>query len=288
MALSNKEEQLEFSSNRAAWVNEQTEPNSLLEHQIEEIKLRGYTVIENHYDQDELQFIRNRIDELYQLQVNEIGDEKILYEIGDANIARQLLAYDERFLKYARNENVLALVKHFLGEYFVLYQQTANRHLPENAHTTTPWHRDLTFWHYTSSRPLAMSALHIIDDYTEENGGIYVLPGTQKTEPFPSYEYVDKNKVFLTPKAGSIVVFDSMMFHSPGVNKSNMIKRSMPIFYTLHLIRQEISLPRLLEGKWSDDPELRGFLGYNCMQQPTVKDWRLEKYKNRRKNLQKY
>ena len=59
----------------------------------------------------------------------------------------------------------------------------------------------------------------------------------------------------------------------------------MPHFYTMHLIRQEISLPRILGGKWSHDPFLRRFLGYDIMSQDSVVDWRLEKLSNKRKTL---
>lgn len=279
---------LDFALPKAAWVNQQNKPTSDLEFQIEQIRMQGYTVLENCYSEQELQEIRDGIDSVYATQVAEIGDEKLLYEIGDADIARQLLAYDENFLKYATNERLINIVRHFLGQNFILYQQNANIHRPNVAHTSVPWHRDLTFWHYTSSKPLAISTVHIIDDYTEETGGLYFLPSSHKHDEFPSFEFVEANRRFLTPKAGSIVVFDSMVFHSPGVNRSNRIKRSMNNFYTLHLIAQQVSIPKLLKGKWSDDPFLRNLLGYNAQQQPSVKEWRTEKHKNRRKTLPVY
>jgi ectoine hydroxylase-related dioxygenase (phytanoyl-CoA dioxygenase family) len=280
---------LDFSLARAAWANEQFQPENDFELRVEQIKMRGFTVFENSYSEEELSSIREKMDAIYKTQVEEVGgDEQLLYDIGDGGIARQLLAYDEYFLKMATNKNVLTMVQKFLGDYFVLYQQNANFHQPNRAHTTTPWHRDLTFWHYTSSRPLAMTALHIIDDYTEESGGLFVLEGTQKHEKFPSDDYVEDNKRYFTPKAGTIIVFDSMMWHSPAMNRSENVKRSLAHFYTMHLIRQEISLPKLLDGKWSDDEFLRRFLGYDVMQQSSPKEWRLEKYKNKRKSLTVY
>ena len=280
---------LDFSPPLAAWVNEQTEISDEVESRIEQIKLRGFTVFEDCYEEEELATIRTKVDVIYKTQIEEVGgDEQYLYDIGDGGVVRQLLAYDETFLKYAIDERVISLVKRLLGEHFILYQQNANIHQPNIAHCSAPWHRDLTFWHYTSSKPLAITALHIIDDYTEDSGGLSILPGTHKQEKFPSNDYVTENKQFVTPKAGTIIVFDSMMFHSPQVNPSNAVRRSIPHFYTLHLIAQQISLPKLLNGKWSDDDSLRGFLGYNSIIQGSVKAWREEKFANKRKSLLVY
>jgi len=283
-----KEGNLDFGSSKAAWINEQTKPRNEEDTRIEEIKINGFTVFENCFSTEDLEYARKKIDEIYEIQVNEVGGQEKLYDIGDANIARQLLVYDDYFLKHAAYDKVIKIVNRFLGDYYILYQQNANLHMPNEGHTTTPWHRDPTFKHYTSSRPLYMTALHIIDDYTEENGGIHILPGSHLHEPFPSFDYVDKYKQFVTLKAGSIVLFDSMMFHSPGVNKSNTPKRSLPHFYAIHMMRQEISIPQMLNGKWSDDEFLRQFLGYNHQTFYNVKDYRMERYKNKRKDLPVY
>jgi len=279
---------LDFSSQHAAWINEQFVPENETDLRIEQIVRRGYTVFEDVYDSQELEAARDKIDRIYSEQVEEVGDEKILVDIGDANIARQLLAYDDFFLKSATNPKITDIIRKMMGDYIVLYQQNANIHMPGTSHTTGPWHRDLTFLHFTSSRPIAMTALHIIDDYTEENGGLSILPGTHRDESFPSFDYLDENKVFVCIPAGSVLLFDSNMWHSPGINGSNNPKRSMSHFYTVHLVRQEISLPHLLKGKYSDDPELRRLLGYDIMQTQSVREWRMEKFQNSRKNLTVY
>ena len=275
---------LNFGDQYSAWVNERHITDTEEDVYVEQIKSLGYAIIEDNHDASDLKFIRKNIDKIYARQVDEIGGEHHLTEIGDANIARQLLAYDDFFLDCATNEKVLGIVRRLMGDYFVLYQQTANLHKPGVVHTTHPWHRDLTFWHYTSSRPLAMTALHVIDDYTDDCA-LKILPATHLREDFPSNAYVDNNAVKVSAKAGTIIVFNSMMFHRAPYNYSNEVKRSMPHFYTMHLIRQEISLPRILGGKWSHDPFLRRFLGYDIMSQDSVVDWRLEKLSNKRKTL---
>ena len=65
-------------------------------------------------------------------------------------------------------------------------------HLP-----VQPWHRDL-FRHFTSSRPIGLTCIWVLDEFNETNDGITILPSTQKHDVFPSYEYVEKyqKKIF--------------------------------------------------------------------------------------------
>ena len=53
--------------------------------------------------------------------------------------------------------------------------------------TSAPWHRDLTFRHFTSSRPISLTTIWVLDEFNETNNGISILPSTQKHDVFPSY-----------------------------------------------------------------------------------------------------
>ena len=68
-----------------------------------------------------------------------------------------------------------------------------------------------------------------------------------------------------------------MVFHRAGFNKSEKIRRSISHMYTLPFIRQQISLPRVLKGKYSDDPFLRKLLGYDCDTADSLYSWRKER-----------
>ena len=278
--------QTDFSKVRSACVNEQTPPaQSEVEERIEEIQIRGYTLIKNAYTPEEIEYTKKKISSIYEQQVKEVGGEENMLQSSDFNIARQLLVYDDFFLKKARYPIVIEILKKLLGDYYILYQQNGNMHLPDQLNNTTPWHRDFTYYHYTSSRPLGISALHIITESTELNGGTPMLPGSHKIEKLPTYKYLEENQVLIPAPAGSIWLFDSMMFHRSGFNQSKETRYSINTMYTLHLLSQQISLPRMLKGKWKDDKSLRIFLGYDCMQQASVKDWRLEKINNPRKSV---
>jgi ectoine hydroxylase-related dioxygenase (phytanoyl-CoA dioxygenase family) len=241
---------------------------------VEEIRNVGYTVVESGLAADELQLIREKIDAIYERQLAEIGGEGRLRRINDANLARCLVGYDDYFIRLAAHPRLVSLCTRLLGENFILMSQNGVLNRPADEHYQVTWHRDLNYQHFVSSRPLAVSALFCIDEFSGETGGTYLLPASHKSEVFPSAEYVRAHQLQMHAPAGAVLVFDAMVYHRTGHNRSGRVRRAVNHIYTLPLIKQQISLPRMLGGKFSDDPFLRKFLGYETETADSVQHWR--------------
>ncbi len=68
-----------------------------------------------------------------------------------------------------------------------------------------------------------------------------------------------------------------MLFHRTGVNRSGGVRRAVNRIYALPLVKQQISLSRVLRGRFRDDPFLRGFLGYDSETGESAREWRRTK-----------
>jgi len=255
-------------------IRQSTQLQSDVDRYREEIVINGFTVVPGVLEGSELDEARKRIDAVYATQAAEVGGEGNLRKINDALVGRCLLAYDDYFLSFATNCKVHAVVGSLLGDYFTILQQNAVINAPTDKHYQTAWHRDLAYQHFVSSKPLAVSALFCIDDFSEVTGGTYVLPGSHKTEAFPSAEFIRAHEKTLNAKAGSVLVFDSMIYHRGGVNRSNGLRRGVNHLFGLPFIKQQISFPRSLRGKYKDDPTLSRFLGYDTEAAESVVQWR--------------
>jgi len=240
----------------------------------EEVRNLGYTLIQSGSSEDELQTIREKIDEIYERQAREIGGPDRLKRMNDADIARCLSGYDPYFVQLAAHPKILSIVTKLLGESFILMSQNGIINPATDEHYQVTWHRDLNYQHFTSSRPLAVSALYAIDEFTELTGGTNLLPASHKSEVFPSQEFVEQHQKLIEARAGSILIFDSMVYHRSGLNRSGRVRRGVNHIYTLPLIKQQISFPKMLQGKFSDDPYLRRFLGYDTQTGESVQQWR--------------
>ncbi len=245
-----------------------------LQQHVEEVSRNGYTVLENCVNMEQLGFFSDQIDALYQLQVREVGDEEKLVKIGDELSVKHLVIYDEIFLSLAVHKEILDLVGEFLGEYFILNLQNGVINKSDVYHSARDFHRDLFFQHYSSSRPLAISALVCIDEFTSESGATFLLPGSHKFDAFPSPEFAKKHEKQIVAKAGSVIIMDSMVYHRAGENTSGKTRRAISQIYTTPMIKQQISLPKALGGKYINDPFLAKFLGYESETAENVLAWR--------------
>jgi len=245
------------------------------------IRLVGYTTVDGGFTAAEVAEFGERLDAALVRQREEFGVER-LASIGDEWTVRCPLADDDVFLRLAAHPGVLAICRHLLGEYVVLMQQNGVINPPRQAHHQAAYHRDLPYQHFTSSRPLAVSAIFCIDPFRTETGATTVLPATHHVEAFPDETVAGDVCTSVEADAGSFIVFDSMLFHRAGDNQSDRPRRAVNHVFTIPLIAQQISLPLALSGRHADDPALARLLGYETASAPTVRAWRERRLERRR------
>jgi ectoine hydroxylase-related dioxygenase (phytanoyl-CoA dioxygenase family) len=257
---------------RSYGVREHETASSDLAAHAERIRLAGYSVLPAFSETDAVAFGAH-LDEVFRRQSDEFGSER-LEQIGDSFIARAPLIDDDAFLRLVTYPPLLALVRQLLGDYVVLMQQNGVINPPKERHTQGAYHRDLPYQHFVSSRPLAISALFCIDPFRQETGATMVIPGSHRAERFPSADVAASLEVSVHAEPGSFVVFDAMLFHRAGNNRSIGMRRAVNQVFSVPIIAQQISLSSALKGRYSDDPALSQLLGYDSAPAPSVLEWR--------------
>ena len=240
----------------------------------ERIGLAGYTVLPGGFAGSDIADMGRRLDAVMETQVHEFGGADRMAAIGDELTARCPLAYDEIFLRIAAHAELLDLVREILGQYVVLTQQNGVFNAPGQGHAQRAYHRDLPYQHFVSTRPLAVSALFCVDAFTAETGATTVIPGSHRLEMFPSDAVAAELDTTVIAEPGSFIVFDSMLFHRAGANRSSGVRRAVNHVFAVPIIAQQISLPAALGGKYADDPRLAQLLGYDVAPAPSVVAWR--------------
>jgi ectoine hydroxylase-related dioxygenase (phytanoyl-CoA dioxygenase family) len=240
---------------------------------IEELDYNGYTVIESGLGAAELEAIRERIDRNYDLQAAASAAEGALPE-NDVDILRCPLAYDEMFLRLATSAPLMELCRRVLGPHYVLLQQNGIINRPQSKPFQARWHRDLGYQHLVVSRKIAINALFCVDHFSFETGGTVVLPGTHLHERFPSAPFVQKFERTVEARAGSFLVLDTLLYHRAGYNISAGARRGVNHMIGRPILAQQLDIPRLLEGRYSEDGFLRRYLGYQWNPASDVVAWR--------------
>lgn len=240
---------------------------------LEELAIRGYTLIPALLGKGELAEVRQRLDRVYQLQVEEIGLPD-LERTQEKDLVRCPLAYDPYFLGVALHTAILELMRKLLGTHFILHLQNGIINRPGKVHHQAAWHRDLPYQDFVSSVPLAVSALLCVDRFTAEAGGTLLLPFSHRLDHLPSAEYLARHAVAAEAEEGSLLVFDAMTYHRAGENRATYIRRALNHVFTIPLIKQQISLPAALGPSPPVEGELRSILGYGSEPAESPLAWR--------------
>jgi len=247
----------------------------------ERIRLAGYAVVPSGLSSDEVADLGTRLDRVMARQVEEFGADR-LASIGDALTARCPLVYDEAFVALAAHPVVLAICRELLGDYVILMQQNGVINPSGQRHTQVAYHRDLPYQHFVSSRPLSVSALFCIEPFTTVTGATTMIPGSHRMEQFPSDAVAAELDTAVSADPGSFIVFDSMVFHRAGENRSGRPRRGVNHVFTTPIIAQQISLPDALGGRYADDPALARLFGYDVAPSRSVTAWRERRLARRR------
>lgn len=244
-----------------------------MEVHLESLHVLGYSVMGNVLNSQEVDFFCALLDRIYKQQEDEFSAAE-LEKIGELDVARCLLAYDDEFLKLATHPRVLEVVQAVLGTYVVLHLQNGIICRPGRKHHQAAWHRDLPYQRFTSSRPLALNAYFCLCDYSDETGGTMFLPFSHRQEEIPSLEFIERHAHQPEVRAGSVIFFDSMIFHRAGSNSSDLIRRGINQVFTTGIIKQQIDLPTALGGRFGDDSFLKTLLGYASRPADNVRAFR--------------
>jgi ectoine hydroxylase-related dioxygenase (phytanoyl-CoA dioxygenase family) len=258
---------------RSYGVVERGTAGTMIAQLAERIRIAGYAVLPGGFSQEDIADFSGRLDRVMQRQVDEFGADR-LAAVGDALTARCPLAYDEAFVSLAAHSEVLALCRELLGDYIILMQQNGVINPPHQQHTQLSYHRDLPYQHFVSSRPLAISALFCIDPFRPETGATTVIPASHRMEAFPSDQVAASLDASVTAEPGSFIVFDSMLFHRAGANRSDRPRRAVNQVYAVPIIAQQISLPDALPAKYAADPAMARLFGFDVAPARSVTDWR--------------
>lgn len=259
---------------RGYGIVEHAEAPTIIARCAERIRMIGYAVLPSGMPSGDIADLSERLDRVMARQVDEFGGPDRIAAIGDALTARCPLLYDEVFLTLAAQGDVLSVARALLGDFVVLMQQNGVISPPDREHTQASYHRDLPYQHFVSSRPLAMSALFCVDPFTVETGATRVLPASHRMEAFPSDEGTADLEVPVIAEPGSFILFDAMLFHRAGANRSARPRRAVNHVYAVPIIAQQISLPDALGGKHADDALLAPLLGYGVAPVSSVLAWR--------------
>lgn len=108
-----------------------------------------------------------------------------------------------------------------------------------------------------------VGVLVALDDFTEENGATYFLPGSHLSLEVPGEEEFFSKAVRALPRAGEAIVFNARTFHYGGVNTTGAARHAITLNACRNWMKQRFDYPRMLSGEQIEalGPIARRFIG---------------------------
>jgi ectoine hydroxylase-related dioxygenase (phytanoyl-CoA dioxygenase family) len=233
---------------------------------LEQVRTEGYAVVESILSESFLQATR---DAMYRAQEGisrDVGGER-LSRAGELGVLRLMLKYDPHFFRFLELPEVLALIDGTVSNTAIMHLQNGFI-LPSFPTGQTPaifqntFHQD--FPRVLNGYMASINIMFAIDEFSTETGATLVVPRTHQMMTPPPDEYLKANAVVVECPAGSMVVFDSTLWHAAGANTSGEDRLAINHQFTRSYIKQQIDYVRALgdEVVLAQPPRTQQLLGW--------------------------
>jgi ectoine hydroxylase-related dioxygenase (phytanoyl-CoA dioxygenase family) len=222
--------------------------NGWLEQAIAAVRDDGCAAVTDVLDDDFLTQTRERMYAVQRAIRDEVGEEK-LTRAGELGVLRLMVRYDDHFLRFLEFPEVLAMVDDTVSDTAILHLQNGlvlpsfpEGEVPATFQTT--FHQD--FPRYLEGYLASINLFFAIDEFTETNGATIVVPGTHQQPERPPDEYLEENKLPVVCPAGSMLVFDSTLWHAAGANVSGKDRLAINHQFTRSFLKPQMDYVRAL------------------------------------------
>ena len=197
--------------------------------------------------------------------VEQIGNARLM-RAGELGVLRLPMKYDPRFYGLLEHPGVLKVVDEFISPTAIMHLMNAFI-LPPTAEPTnvfqTRFHMD--FRRVLNAYPCSLNTFFTLSDFRKENGATLLVPATHQQATAPTESYCKANAIVAECPAGSMLVFDSTLWHAAGSNQSQAARLSVNIQFTRSYFKQQLDYVRGVgeEKVASFPPRTQQLLGWN-------------------------
>lgn len=215
---------------------------------LEMMRALGYAAVGGVFDAAMLSRIR---DAMYRAQkaINaEVGEDR-LKRAGELGVLRLVAKHDQVFLDLLALPELLAVVDATVSSTAILHLQNGfilPSFKPGEAPSVFQNRYHMDFPRVLNGYVMSINVMLAIDEFRPDNGATLVIPGShQKMQP-PDFARVEQLTVPATCPQGSMLVFDSTLYHAAGPNTSGSDRLAINHQFTRSYVKQQMDYVRAL------------------------------------------
>lgn len=185
-----------------------------------EMDVYGFTLLEDVLSPAEVQALRASLD----MWAEKVGDEQRF--LGRAGHVSNLPTLDPLFHPLIDHAHTLPIIEYVLGKQIIL--GSLNARIVRPGDPVQGLHSDIRADLLTMGSPVMVNTVWLLDDFTPENGGTRIVPGSHKSGMAGPPDGMEVKHVFqLVAPAGSVLVFNGQCWHGGGTNQTDTNRHAL-------------------------------------------------------------
>jgi len=234
-----------------------TDSRRLSPEELASYKENGFVVVPGLFPLGELIEVDRELDRLVS-EAEEVGETGIGQNGSHRNKGwlLQLGLRSEITQRFAKDERVIDLIEDIVKPGIAIYSAKLTAKMP-NSTDICHWHQDNAYYNTHVSSETRMSTWIPLTDVNEENGCLWVVPGSHKNGVQEHGQFGGQCPKSIGPadmeaegaipcqmEAGSILLFSSDLWHHSEGNGTDQVRRAFIVSY------QEATVPRGNGDQW--------------------------------------
>lgn len=237
-----------------------------------ELRDIGYTIFPKFLDKNFIKRLSNDLD----VWIEYASDVRRKTGLGDvmAGVAHHVMGKDDAMADLVRSLPFDQVLKEYFDGPYILNSFGGLKYIKglsgDYSHVSS-FHRDVRT--YSPNLSLLINVLIMLEDFTVSNGATRVIPYSHRVKEKPADDELLARAEYLTGKAGTVVLFDSNLWHSASTNIDGLTRRALTMTYSRPFIKPQMDYCKLVGEHFSSDPDVMQVIGFRSRVPQSHEDW---------------
>jgi ectoine hydroxylase-related dioxygenase (phytanoyl-CoA dioxygenase family) len=207
---------------------------------VREIESQGYVILPDVVPQPMLQSLRSELEAAIQ------AEDKLRQRYPGAHGGMVLLCslYGGSLVKILEVDALMEPFEWLLGDGCIVYAYTSSSMPPGGGNYSNRIHVDCP--RIVPGYITNVGATILLDDFTEENGATWFLPGSQLRADAPSDDEFYRGAARVVAPAGSVFYFNARLWHAGGRNQTTAWRHALTLNICRPYMKQRLDIPRTM------------------------------------------
>lgn len=244
--------------------------NKIIDEYVYNMETKGFHLIENFLNETTCNILKEKLKKV-------IDNYEAFEDCDRSKLDRfhmhDLLCKDVIFSKILEDPRIDQIISKILGEFWILYAFTSSTLPPNGNNYGSRIHVDSP--RIIPGYPTNLGVIWTLDEFTEENGGTHILPGSHNTKTIPSEEIFNKNHQQILCKKGSLIIFNARLWHRAGENKTNKFRHALTMNVCRPFMKQRFDWVRFIPISISNqlNSQARRIIGFDTRLPSSLEDF---------------